>query len=470
MSNPTEKPKETRIDEWMWQLLVQACGSRCCTGDPECEWKPSEPLHRGHVFSRAECRRQGIPLDIHDSYDNLVPTCEPCNKKFGKGLTPTSNRPDNWNELFARLLLGKMRPKICLQVIDGKAQIIYSHPELNNTENKWFIDWDSSDSTLATEVFTSSENITNEEARGIVEGFIIACRRLRGDGSPRFAARPSYPDDKEWQPLIVLARKVRKERFVNAGWLFLNDQDLWVRPAGPREYIAREQMWMKFVRNFDLIEREEADRITRKRRQEWEGWAQSRFAESIEQVANVRKNHAVLNDDDREFRQQCYERTQRKDDWKKGVSDSDYARCKELLKRVTGFDEAERRKNYDHPGHELAVAKEKWRRVVNFDHAVNKYFNVLRKHNALDRIDQCTTIADVARIGQAILDDAQRKMTPAERAEQSKLNSQVAEVFGSASHLTGIAGGSDNGFADDAESNREKTRKHKGAARRTRRA
>ena len=91
------------VDSWFWELVVKACGGRCCV----C-FKDGRTLHRGHIYRHED---EGTQI-----LDNLLPVCKSCNSKFKGGAT-TDGRPDGWQNAFLKLLLVQMNLGImCKQV------------------------------------------------------------------------------------------------------------------------------------------------------------------------------------------------------------------------------------------------------------------------------------------------------------------------------------------------------------------
>src|SRR5258708_31650735 len=100
-ANPTAK-KRLPVDAWYWNLVVQACGEKCCA----CGKRQSElaaPLERGHIKLHSE--------DGDVEPENILPVCRPCNKKYTKSDTPFSFLPPDWRERLGGLLLLRLQPK-----------------------------------------------------------------------------------------------------------------------------------------------------------------------------------------------------------------------------------------------------------------------------------------------------------------------------------------------------------------------
>ncbi len=73
----TAKPKRFLLDDYLWSIFVEACGSKCIA----CK-APGVPLQRGHVQRHAD----GGPVTI----ENMMPLCAPCNGKNNQGWTTTA--------------------------------------------------------------------------------------------------------------------------------------------------------------------------------------------------------------------------------------------------------------------------------------------------------------------------------------------------------------------------------------------
>ncbi len=83
-------PANLEFAEYIWRLVVEACGGRCCV----CHSDDGRKLVRGHLKRDTD----GGAADFH----NLIPICKSCNGKYKDGPT-LDGRPEGWFERFLTL-------------------------------------------------------------------------------------------------------------------------------------------------------------------------------------------------------------------------------------------------------------------------------------------------------------------------------------------------------------------------------
>jgi hypothetical protein len=95
------KSRPQPIDGTTWNILVAACGSKCCV----CGGLPVAvgPLKQGHIQRHAD----GGPV----IFENLIPVCQKCNRKYNQGFTP-DGRPDGWRDIFWPALMAENSTEI----------------------------------------------------------------------------------------------------------------------------------------------------------------------------------------------------------------------------------------------------------------------------------------------------------------------------------------------------------------------
>lgn len=105
--NPTDritKKKRRPIGAWFWAAFVAACGKRCCVCGKE-----GVPLQQGHILLHS--------AGGNDHPNNLIPVCEPCNRKYLKTTTP-DNRDKyapGWRERAVAIFDRAFGTKIIVQ-------------------------------------------------------------------------------------------------------------------------------------------------------------------------------------------------------------------------------------------------------------------------------------------------------------------------------------------------------------------
>jgi hypothetical protein len=89
----TKKRQPQTLDE-IWNLFVEACGSKCCV----C-LRAGQPLYRGHILRYEDSR--------DDRLANLLPICKGCNSKYSRNPLTPDNRPVDWQSRFIKRLISQ---------------------------------------------------------------------------------------------------------------------------------------------------------------------------------------------------------------------------------------------------------------------------------------------------------------------------------------------------------------------------
>jgi hypothetical protein len=201
MTQTSSKKKRQPVDAWVWNIFVEACGSRCGVCG-----EAGVPLERGHRISQANGGT--------DSYDNLIPVCTPCNKRYLKKETPDNYRPDDYLERFYLLLGSTLRPQISVNTADGLSRLIAGNEP---AQNKQVISWQTPQNAPGLEVFTQSSDMTRCEAETLVRNMVYWARKNK-------EPRPNQPFPEAATGLIRLAMKHGRETWKIAVDAFLRDE------------------------------------------------------------------------------------------------------------------------------------------------------------------------------------------------------------------------------------------------------
>ena len=226
MPNKPTARRRKPVDAFVWDIFVEACGSRCCSCGAE-----GVPLERGHIIQHS--------LDSSDSFDNLIPVCRPCNNRYKKKETPADYRPDDYLDRFFVALGQRLRPQISCITENGSRYLI---PSSEQAENKQAISWRAAQNALPDPLLTrSSATFTRREADAELELLIAASQKLQ--------PRPNRPFAATKTELVNKAMK-HGRRFHIAGTGFLADQP-W-RIAGDADKVTHgDQAWRLLVDNFE---------------------------------------------------------------------------------------------------------------------------------------------------------------------------------------------------------------------------
>jgi hypothetical protein len=217
--------KRLPVDTFIWNIFVEACGSRCsaCGGE-------KGKLERGHRIPHA--------IGGVESWDNLTPVCRSCNNKNKKRETPVTFRPADYLERFYILLGERLRPQISCSTVNGRGYLIHSKEP---AEKKQVIGWKKAENGLPDSLLTrSSDTTTRPEAERIVERLITVARSK----SPR----PNLPFPSAKTDLLQLAMKHGRQQFDLAAEGFLADE-AWRLPGKDLEVM--HDSWLPLTGNFE---------------------------------------------------------------------------------------------------------------------------------------------------------------------------------------------------------------------------
>jgi HNH endonuclease len=216
--------KRLPVDQFVWDIFVEACGSRCaCCGEENAK------LERGHRIPHAS--------EGPASYDNLIPVCRPCNKRHLKTETPDHYRPADYLERFYLLLGERLRPQISGSTVNG---VCYLIPSSYHVDKKHVIGWKNAENGPSKEVFTQSCNVmTRAEAERAVEQLITAARRK--------TPPPNYPFPAAKTELLRIAIKYGQQFNVAADG-FLADEPWQI--SGSEDQVHHDS-WTPLTANFE---------------------------------------------------------------------------------------------------------------------------------------------------------------------------------------------------------------------------
>jgi hypothetical protein len=218
--------KRLPVDQFVWDIFVEACGSRCaCCGEENAK------LERGHRIPHAS--------EGPASYDNLIPVCRPCNKRHLKTETPDHYRPADYLERFYLLLGERLRPEISGSTVDG---VCYLIPSNYPTDNKQVIGWKTAENSPSKEVFTQSCNVmTRPEAERAVERLITAARQK--------PLPPNLPFPAVKTELLRLAMKYGRQFNIAADGFLA--EETW-RISGSKDQVHHDS-WTPLTGNFEYF-------------------------------------------------------------------------------------------------------------------------------------------------------------------------------------------------------------------------
>jgi hypothetical protein len=262
--------KRLPVDSWYWQLVVQACGSRCCAcGKHQSEL--ADPLERGHIKLHTE--------HGDTEPENILPVCRPCNKKYTKSDTPFDYLNTDWRERLAGLLLLRLNPKYHVGMVSGHSNMVLT---VNPTEKTALIDWKTCDFGLPTDVYTWSSQhgrMTPHEQQRVVDELLRQARQ--------WPTPPSLPNPRRQEQMRQLVREHGEQVFLSVGRLYLQKQS-WLN-AG---YIAPDS-WAQFCDGFrylkdEWVERDAAERkLAEREREQRDEQKRSELRHKIETVRAI---------------------------------------------------------------------------------------------------------------------------------------------------------------------------------------
>lgn len=239
-----KKHQRLQFDE-LWQLFVQACGSKCCVCG-----KDDVPLQHGHIQRRAD--------DGADGMKNLIPICKPCNSKYNKALLTPDNRPADWLSNFLKLQIQHFHLRT--QVKQQCTQVDQSQ----TTENTKFIPLDElsfeADSELSTQVYLPAAPPTPAAITAAVRDLI------RRGKSHRFATI-SIPSARARNKMDKLARLHGIKAFSDAGAEMLEQEDWFTTSGDFVRMLYHGQEWERFCDNFDVYVKDARQRAVRRAKQ-----------------------------------------------------------------------------------------------------------------------------------------------------------------------------------------------------------
>jgi HNH endonuclease len=217
--------KRLPVDTFIWNIFVEACGSRCSACGEE-----NGKLERGHVIP--------YRLGSSESFDNLIPVCRRCNAKHKKLETPVTFRPADYLERFSILFLERLRPQLSSYTANGSCYLI---PSSEHAENKHVICWRNAENGVQNSLITrSSDTLTRREAERIVESLVTAARRKLPLPIPYGPTKTS---------LVQLAVQHGRKKFDMAAEGFLAED--WSKPGMPDA--VQHDCWPQFVDGFNLF-------------------------------------------------------------------------------------------------------------------------------------------------------------------------------------------------------------------------
>ena len=184
-----------------------------------------------------------------EGFDNLIPLCGPCNKKFLKKETD-DGRPAGFLERFYLLLGYTLRPQISGDTENGMYYLI---PASEQPDGKGLISWEGGKSVACTEVFTQSFSLTQPEAKSLVQ-------RLVNHAKDKCRIPPRLPYKARLTEMTLLAQSRGRKTFWQAGQEFLNEAS-WI-PDNKGHEMAYDS-WQPFADNFYNYEHRWRQRIVR---------------------------------------------------------------------------------------------------------------------------------------------------------------------------------------------------------------
>jgi hypothetical protein len=280
-----EKSKKKRqpVDAWYWQLVVQACDSRCCAcGKHQSELK--DPLERGHIKLHAE--------DGDAEPENILPVCRGCNKKYTKTDTPFDYLPATWRERLGGLLMLRLNPKYHVGMVVGHTNMVLT---INPTENTQVIDWKTCDFGLPIDVYTWSSTHGRDDHHSLQRVVNDLLRESRKCPN----TEPPYPPSKTQQATMRdLVKRYSAERFMLAGRFYLTEAP-WITPDN--RFLTNS--WQPFIDGFEGFEEASRERVAREaaalkqrteQRTAFDRRDRERFIEEVRAIPNLDYFHPDL--------------------------------------------------------------------------------------------------------------------------------------------------------------------------------
>jgi hypothetical protein len=257
-----------------WPRFKRACGDRCGA----CERPESEvgPLEKGHIQPHAHSGS--------DEWENRIPICKRCNRKYGKRSTP-DRRPREWKNQFALLFLHDLRPELsCNLIIEngGSRCTITAEKQADSIRLSF---GDDANLDAVSEVYTRSRYVTDGRAKELVQDLILESQRLRD--------RPRPPSAEEQKTMHEVARHHTEAEFVGAAKIFLEREPWMVDEGRTRRVDTFHKVWKReFVENFTVLLQLANEKAERERRQRIADRA--RAAESLVRERTARWTEYLL--------------------------------------------------------------------------------------------------------------------------------------------------------------------------------
>jgi hypothetical protein len=269
MKKAASKPKRFLLDDYFWDIFVEACGGRCLA------CRKTNDLQRGHV------QRHADGGDV--SLENMMPLCASCNGKNNQGYNMSDLRPLHWRSQFMKLLARQLCVKLVVTKVatEGSGDCTGVSPK-NSIETKEVIDWDSAsfehDLYISTPLphTPSAPQLPLREVLAAVDELINA-----GENHPFSIPAPKPKCLNELKRLVsahgsknFLAagyEYIRREKWFDAKG-FRIGADPWERFAGGFDrYLALAREWASFKAKQAAEDRERAitlgaDAIEREKR------------------------------------------------------------------------------------------------------------------------------------------------------------------------------------------------------------
>lgn len=232
----TTKKSRLPVDQWYFELVVEAFGSRCCACGKHQE-ALKNPLQRGHIRLHAE--------DGSTEPENMIPVCLPCNKKYTKSDTPFKYFPEDWRERLAGMLLLRLNPKYHVAMVSGHPDVIL---KTKPVENSSLINLKGSDFGLPNGVYTWSQRppLSPHEKQAVIAELTVTVTRARKYDPP-----PNHPSARRQKEMREILEHTTRKDFLRVGDYYLSLKR-WITPDG--RFV--QDSWGQFTESFDLLRRE----------------------------------------------------------------------------------------------------------------------------------------------------------------------------------------------------------------------
>jgi hypothetical protein len=230
----TTRKRRSPVDQWYFELVIKAYGSRCCACGKHQE-ALKDPLQRGHIRLHSE--------DGSTEPENMIPVCLPCNKKYAKSDTPFKFFPEDWRERLAGLILLRLDPKYHVSVISGHPDVILKSKPVQNSS---LINLQASDFGLPTDVYSWSPQhglSPHEKQAAIAELTVTRARKLDPP--------PNHPSAKRQKEMREILDHTTRRDFLRVGDYYLSLKR-WITPDN--RFV--QDSWGQFTEPFDFLRRE----------------------------------------------------------------------------------------------------------------------------------------------------------------------------------------------------------------------